>query len=81
MRLVPRGWFGMKKGYALPVALVDAGRSIVLRQHPPAHPRDAIWSFHIVPMGVDRCRLLTRVRRTSTDSPPLRRARWIQSPS
>ena len=62
VRLVPRGWLGMKKGYALAVALVDAGRSIVLRQHPPEHPWNAIWSFHIIPIGVDRCRLVTRSR-------------------
>ena len=38
VRLVPRGWLGMTKGYPLPVIVVDAGRSIVLRRRPPEHP-------------------------------------------
>ena len=62
VRLVPRGWLGMRDGLALPVARLDPGRSIVLRQQPPEMPWDAVWSFHIQPDGPRRCRLLSRSR-------------------
>jgi len=60
--LVPAGWPGMKAGYSLPVAQVECGRAIVLRQAPPEHPWNAVWSFAISPQGPDRCRLISRSR-------------------
>ena len=60
--LVPVGWAGMKGGYVLPVAMVDAPRTLVLRQSPPEHPWDAVWSFHIVTLPDGRSRLLSRGR-------------------
>ncbi len=60
VQLIPRGWLGMKEGFALPVARVEPGRSIVLREQPPEHPWDGVWSFHVIPDGDHRCRLLSR---------------------
>jgi hypothetical protein len=62
VRLVPRGWLGMKHGLALPVTRVDPGRAIVLREQPPAHPWNAVWSFHLLPIDTRQCRLLSRSR-------------------
>jgi hypothetical protein len=62
IRLVPKGWPGWPEGLALPVARVDPGRSIVLREQPPQQPWDAIWSFHVLPLGPGRCRLVSRAR-------------------
>jgi hypothetical protein len=62
VRLVPKGWLGLPDGLALPVARVDPGRSLVLREQPPQQPWDAVWSFHIVPLGPGRCRLISRSR-------------------
>jgi ferredoxin len=62
VRLVPRGWLGLRDGLALPVAQVDPGRAIVLREQPPQQPWDAVWSFHVVPLGAGRCRLISRSR-------------------
>lgn len=60
--VVPSGWMGMKAGYSFPVARVDDGHSIVLRQAPPEHPWDGVWSFVIAPAGSERCRLISRSR-------------------
>jgi hypothetical protein len=60
--LVPAGWAGMKAGYVLPVAIVDAPHTLVLRQSPPEHPWDAVWSFHIEALPDGRSRLLSRGR-------------------
>jgi hypothetical protein len=60
--LVKPGWMGLKKGYSLPVDLIDPGRVIVLRQSPPEHPWNAVWSFHVIPQGETRCRLISRGR-------------------
>jgi hypothetical protein len=62
VRLVPRGWLGLREGYALPVAQLVPGRSIVLREDPDDGPWDAVWSFHVVPADGGRCRLVTRTR-------------------
>jgi hypothetical protein len=62
VRLVRRGWLGLHDGVALPVARVDPGRSIALRQQPPNTPWNGIWSFHVVPHGSGRCRLISRAR-------------------
>ena len=60
--LVRPGWMGLKKGYSLPVDLIEPGRVLVLRQSPPEHPWNAVWSFHLIPQGEARCRLLSRGR-------------------
>ena len=62
VRLVPRGWMGLRDGLALPVAQLIEGQSIVLRQEPPQFPFDGVWSFHLQPRWEDRCRLLVRSR-------------------
>jgi hypothetical protein len=60
--LVPAGWAGMKAGYTLSVAIVDPPHTLVLRQSPPEHPWDAVWSFHIKELPDGRSRLLSRSR-------------------
>ena len=60
--LVRPGWMGIKQGYSLPVARLDPGRAIVLRQAPPEHPWNAVWTFAIVPQGPDACRLISHDR-------------------
>ena len=62
VRLVRKGWLGLTEGLALPVARVDPGRALVLREQPPAQPWDAVWSLHVVPLGPGRCRLVSRAR-------------------
>ena len=62
VRLVPPGWLGLRDGMALPVARLEPGRSIVLRQQPPEMPWDAVWSFHVLRHGPGRCRLVSRGR-------------------
>jgi len=75
VRLVPKGWLGLPGGLALPVAQVDPGRAIVLREQPPQQPWDAIWSFHVRPLGPGRCRLVSRSR-----SAPLRGGARLAAP-
>jgi len=60
--LVKPGWMGLRKGYSLPVHLVDRGRAIVMRQTPPEHPWDSVWSFHVISQGETRSRLVSRSR-------------------
>ena len=64
--VVPRGYRPMPAGYAFTVARADGPRALVLRQAPPEHPWNGVWSFHVVPAGDGRCRLLARSR---TESP------------
>jgi Family of unknown function (DUF6544) len=79
VRLVRKGWLGLKDGLALPVARVDPGRAIVLREQPPAQPWDAIWSFHVVPQGPGRCRLISRGR-SARPHGAARVATWVMTP-
>jgi hypothetical protein len=61
--VVPEGYGPLPAGYSFTVGLVDPGRSLVLRQSPPEHPWNGVWSFHIVPQpGGGCCRLLSRSR-------------------
>ena len=60
--LVRPGWMGLEQGYSLPVARVDAGRAIVLRQEPPEHPWNAVWTFVVEPGSSDSCRLISHDR-------------------
>lgn len=68
VRLVPRGRLGLPDGYALTVAEVIEGRSIVLG----VEPWHAVWSFHVVSHGPHRCRLISRSR-----SPRTSRLAWL----
>lgn len=56
--LVRPGWLGNETGLGLRVSRIDPGRSLVLFED----PWHAVWSFHVIPMGPDRCRLLSRSR-------------------
>lgn len=67
VRLAPEGWMGLADGMAMPVARIDAGRCIVLRQEPPDSPWDGVWSFHVRPEGPGRCRLVVRSRTARAD--------------
>jgi hypothetical protein len=60
--LVPPGFAGSDAGYSLAVAVVEPPRTLVLRQSPPEHPWDAVWSFHLRPTGDGRTRLISRGR-------------------
>ncbi|HET7739749.1 MAG TPA: SRPBCC family protein [Mycobacterium sp.] len=62
VRLAPRGWLGLRDGLALSVADVIEERAIVLRGTPPSLPWETVWSFHLIPHGDDRCRVLVRTR-------------------
>jgi hypothetical protein len=79
VRLVRKGWLGLREGLALPVARVDPGRVIVLREQPPTQPWDAIWSFHVVPLEPGRCRLVSRSR-SARPRGAARLAAWAMSP-
>lgn len=62
VRLVPRGWLGLRRGVEMTVTQVDPPHSIVLRAAPPDLPWEMVWSFHLLPRWEDRCRLLIRSR-------------------
>jgi hypothetical protein len=62
MRLVPKGWMGLRTGVSMRVVEVVDQQSIVLRATPPDHLWDAVCSFHVIPHWDDRCRLLSRTR-------------------
>lgn len=62
MRLAPHGWMGLRDGIALNVVDVTGQRAIVLDASTPKHLWDGVWSFHLIPHGEDRCRLLFRTR-------------------
>jgi hypothetical protein len=79
VRLVRKGWLGLKDGFALPVERVDPGRTIVLREQPPQQPWDAVWSFHVIPLGLDQCRLISRSR-SALPRGAARLATWVMEP-
>jgi hypothetical protein len=58
--LVGEGWMGLPAGYSLPIAMIDTESVLVLRQQPPEHPWNAIWSFVLIPEGGRGTRLLSR---------------------
>ena len=62
IRLTPPRWMGQPDGVVLPVARLDAPRSLVLREGPPSLPWNAVWSFHVVPTSAGSCRLISRSR-------------------
>lgn len=59
--VVPPGWAGMEAGYAMPVARCEPPHLLVLRQSPPEHPWDAVWTFVVEPDGAGS-RLISRSR-------------------
>ena len=61
IRLVPKGWMGLREGIALQVVEVADQQSIVLRAS-AGREWDVVWSFHVIPHWDDRCRLLIRIR-------------------
>ncbi|MEO3756944.1 SRPBCC family protein [Mycobacterium sp. B14F4] len=61
VRLVPKGWMGLRDGIALTVVDVVDHESIVLRSPSPER-WEAVWSFHAFPHWDDRCRLMVRTR-------------------
>jgi len=62
IRLVPRGWMGLRQGFSMHVVDVVEGQCIVLSATPAGQPSEVVWSFHLVPHWDDRCRLLIRTR-------------------
>ena len=65
IRLVPKGWMGLREGFVLEVAEVTDQQSIVLHASAGRELNrewSVVWSFHIIPRGEDRCRLLIRNR-------------------
>lgn len=78
--VVPEGYAGMPSGYAFSVARVDPPRTLVLRQCPPEHPWNGVWSFHVVPRPDGSCRLLSRARTEVPDSRALRFATRLGEP-
>jgi len=68
VRLTPQGWMGQPDGLVLPVARIEAPRSLVLRESPPSWPWNAVWSFHVVPTSARSCRLISRSR---SERPPI----------
>lgn len=57
MRLVPKGWMGLREGISMQVVDVVERQSIVLRTVPTERLWDAVWSFHLIPHWEDRRRL------------------------
>jgi hypothetical protein len=59
---VRAGWRPLPDGFALTVARLEPARALVLRQQPPESPWDGVWSFHLLPDGPGRTRLVSRGR-------------------
>ena len=78
--VVPEGYGPLPDGYAFRVARVDPGRALVLRQAPPEHPWNGVWSFHVVPHGPDRCRLISRSRTETPAATGMRVAGRVMEP-
>ncbi|MCV7268297.1 hypothetical protein [Mycolicibacterium doricum] len=62
VRLAPKGWLWLEDGIEMRVAELVEGKTVVLFAEPPGVPWTMVWSFHLMPRGVDRCRLLIRSR-------------------
>jgi hypothetical protein len=61
IRLVPKGWMGLRADIVLEVVEVADQQSIVLRAF-SNREWNVVWSFHVIPHWEDRCRLLIRIR-------------------
>jgi hypothetical protein len=80
IELVPKGWGPLPDGYALTVARIDPGRALVLRQAPPEHPWNAVWTFVLEPLDATSCRLLSRSRAERPTDPRMRMANAVLEP-
>jgi hypothetical protein len=60
--VVPPGRLGMPEGYAFGVAEVEPPHHLVLRQAPPEHPWNGVWTFVVEPDGPGCSRLVSRSR-------------------
>jgi hypothetical protein len=78
--VVPEGYRAMPAGYAFTVARVEPPRALVLRQAPPEHPWNGVWSFHVAPAGDGRCRLLSRSRTETPSQVGMRIATRVGEP-
>jgi hypothetical protein len=78
--VVPEGYGPVPAGYAFTVAEVDPPRALVLRQAPPEHPWNGVWSFHVRPVSGQRCRLLARSRTEAPSQFGLRIATRVGEP-
>jgi hypothetical protein len=61
VRLIPKGWMGLRDGLSLRVEAITPRRSIVLRATSPNLPK-AVWSFHLQPHWANHTRVLARAR-------------------
>ncbi len=78
--VVPGGWGPLPDGYAFRVAEAEPPRALVLRQSPPEHPWNGVWSFHVLQADAGRCRLLARSRTTTTPHVGARLAGRVMEP-
>jgi hypothetical protein len=78
--VVPEGYGPMPAGYAFTVARAEPPRALVLRQAPPEHPWNGVWSFSILPSGERRCRVLSRSRTEAPTQLGLRIATRVGEP-
>lgn len=78
--VVPEGYRAMPAGYSFTVARVEPPHVLVLRQAPPEHPWNGVWSFHVAPAGDGRCRLLSRSRTEAPSQVGLRIATRVGEP-
>ncbi|BBZ17890.1 SRPBCC family protein [Mycolicibacterium gadium] len=65
VRLVPKGWMGLRDGFVFKVEEVVDQQSIVLSasvRREWNREWNVVWSFHVIPHWDDRCRLLVRIR-------------------
>lgn len=60
--LVPPGRAGLADGYTLRVTAVEPDHHLVLRQSPPEHPWNAVWTFVIEGDASGPSRLISRSR-------------------
>ncbi len=78
--VVPQGWGPLPDGYAMTVARLEPGRVLVLRQQPPEHPWNAVWTFVVEPLDGASSRLLSRSRGQRPSSRGLRVANVVMAP-
>lgn len=63
IELAPPGWApGMPDGYGFRVAQAEPPHTLVLRQAPPEHPWDGVWTFVIDPISAESSRLISHSR-------------------
>ena len=72
--LVPPGRAGLADGYTLRVTAVEPDHHLVLRQSPPEHPWNAVWTFVIEGDASGPSRLISRSRSERPTGPVLVRA-------